>query len=108
MSVRRNSNLTVSSALKDQAAGATHDLYNLIDLRGGGELVSLMKTANQTKDFTELDRRIQDGLLRFLYNGGRGQWKHFSDFITVRCSQKKVKPKASSKIKKLPLGQEGM
>ena len=50
----------VTSGVKAQAAGTSKMLYSFINLSGGGELVDMMKVANRTKNFTEIDKRIQD------------------------------------------------
>ena len=58
----------VSSGVKAQAAGEIK-LYHLADLKGKGMLVDLMKQANKTKNYTELDEKIR-GLNSYLYNDG--------------------------------------
>ena len=85
-----NTNSNVTSGVKDQASGVTKKLYNFIDLQGGGELVHLMKKANRTKNYFELDRRIREGLLPFLYNGGNGRIAHVSELIQARVSEKGI------------------
>ena len=65
----------VTSGVKKQAAGETK-IYKLLDLKGGGELVELMKKANRTKNYKELDERIREGLKPYLYNDGQGKYVH--------------------------------
>ena len=60
----------VSSGVKAQAAGEIK-IYHLADLKGRGELVELMKKANRTKSYKELDDRIREGLKPYLYNEGK-------------------------------------
>ena len=83
-----NTNTTVTSGVKEQAAGGTEvsrKLYKFINLTGSGELVDLMKKANRTKDYTELDHRIREGLRPFLYNGGNGRLVHIRELVQARC-----------------------
>lgn len=70
-----NLSSTVASGIKDQAAGTT-PIYQFLDLKGGGELVELMKKANRTKNYKELDERIKEGLRPYLYNDGEGKRIH--------------------------------
>lgn len=86
-----NANTNVTSGIKDQASGGTKKLYNFIDLKGGGELVELMQRANRTKNYTELDKRIVEGLSPFLYNkDGEGKIVHISELIKARCSDRGI------------------
>ena len=73
MGNKLNSNVT--SGVKKQAAGITK-IYQLLDLKGGGELLELMKKANRTKNYKELDDRIKEGLKPYLYNDGEGKYIH--------------------------------
>ena len=50
-----NTGSHITSGVKAQAAGTSKDLYKYIDLGGGGELVDLMKKANRSKDYSEVD-----------------------------------------------------
>ena len=70
-----NINSNVTSGVKEQAAGQTKKfkLYQYLDMKGGGELVELMKKANKTKNYVELDETIKEGLKQFLYNEGNGK-----------------------------------
>ena len=73
MGNKTSSNIT--SGVKKQAAGETR-MYKFLDLKGGGELVELMKIANRTKSYKELDARIKEGLTPLLYNDGEGKMVH--------------------------------
>lgn len=88
MGNRLNSNVT--SGVKQQAAGST-GFYSYIDLKGGGELVELMKKANRTKNYKELDETIKNELKRFLYNDGQGKIVHIRDIVQARCKDKGLK-----------------
>ena len=50
------------------------EIYDLIDLFGGGQLVEMAKVAIKSNDFSELDRTIKDTLPKYLYNKGQGQF----------------------------------
>ena len=84
-------NTNVTSGVKDQAAGEVKfKLYKFIDLKGGGELVDMMKRANRTKNYKDLDERIQEGLREFLYNEGEGKIVHFSEAVERRCKDRGI------------------
>ena len=76
----------VTSGVKEQATGATRELYQYMDLKGGGELVELMKAAKKSKnkDYSKVDAKIRDELKRFLYNDGRGKWIHVREQVMAR------------------------
>ena len=82
----------VTSGIKEQAAGTTK-MYYFTDLKGGGELVELMKKANRTKNYTALDILIRDELKPFLYNEGRGKMVHIRDIVSARCNRKLIDKK---------------
>lgn len=63
------------------------EMYNFIDLKGGGELVELMKKANRTKNYHELDEKIRNELKQFLYNDGEGKTVHISEIVMARCKE---------------------
>lgn len=78
----------VTSGVKEQASGGTKKMYNFVDAKGNGELVELMKKANRTKNFKELDDRIREGLRPFLYNNGEGKIVHIRELVKARCAGK--------------------
>jgi hypothetical protein len=41
--------------------------------QGGGELVDVMRVANRTKDYTNIDALIREHIPKFLYNDGEGK-----------------------------------
>ena len=61
-----NSGGHITSGVKEQAAGSSKDLYKYVNLAGGGILVDLMKKANRTKDYSEVDRVIKVRKLVFI------------------------------------------
>lgn len=56
------SNVT-SGAVKNQAGVSTQSLYKLVNLKGGGLLVDMMKRACQNKQFAEIDHAIKTKVL---------------------------------------------
>ena len=62
-----NSGGHITSGVKEQAAGSSKDLYKYVNLAGGGILVDLMKKANRTKDYSEVDRVIKVGKSVFIF-----------------------------------------
>ncbi len=80
---------TVTSGVREQASGETKKLYKFMDLKGGGELVDLMKMANRTKNYTQLDERIRNGLKEFLY-AEEGKIVHIRELIAARCKDKGI------------------
>ena len=49
------------------------EIYQLIGRKGEGKLVDLVKKANRTKNFVELDECIRTDVKAFLYNDGEGK-----------------------------------
>ena len=82
-------NTNVTSGVKAQAAGDTA-FYRLINLGGGGELVELMRKANRTKNYEELDTRMREGFKEFMYNNGQGKIIHIRELVLARCRDKGV------------------
>ena len=68
-----NSGGHITSGVKAQAAGTSKEVYKYVNLGGGGILVDLMKKANKTKDYSEVDRVIKVGNIFF----------HFSVWLKV-------------------------
>ena len=89
-------NTNVTSGVKDQATGGTKKMYEFIDAKGGGSLTELMKKANRTKNYKELDETIKEGLKQFLYNDGEGKIVHIQDIVAARCADTGIVPKKSN------------
>ncbi|KAJ1523053.1 hypothetical protein ONE63_002181 [Megalurothrips usitatus] len=68
-----NAESNVTSGVKNQAGPSVQPLYKLVDVKGGGLLVDMMKRAAQTKQFAELDHAIKTKVEPFLYNKGKGR-----------------------------------
>ncbi|UYV79571.1 Nan [Cordylochernes scorpioides] len=101
-----NTNSNVTSGVKKQAADTSSmKIYSLLDVKGGGLLVTYMKEALKTRNFSEvrslydalarsvirkliyfwrLDEKIQESCLPFVYNGGQGRMLPISEVILIR------------------------
>lgn len=49
------------------------DLYQIINSKGGGQLVDLAWTAFKTRDLTKIDTYIRNEVVKYLLNGGKGE-----------------------------------
>jgi hypothetical protein len=64
----------VTSNVKAQADATESATYKLVNMKGSGELISLMETAKLTKDYSKLDEQIMQKVSGLLYNGGEGEF----------------------------------
>jgi hypothetical protein len=95
---------TVGDDVKRQGEGSgvdsrAADVYKMVDLKGGGELVEMMKRARWTKNFKEIDDTIQEKIKTFLYDGGRGKKVPITDIIEQRNKARPSAVKTGSKDK---------
>lgn len=86
----------VTKGIRQQAAGA-HPLYTLVDLKGGGQLVELMKFANRSKNYTKLDQAIRESVQPFVYNDGKGMAVPVSEIVRERIGTRDNHEKPASK-----------
>ncbi|XP_076091221.1 transient receptor potential cation channel subfamily V member 5-like isoform X11 [Mytilus galloprovincialis] len=90
----------VASGVKQQADAGAKELYNLVDLKGGGELVELMKRARWTKNFKEIDDKIAE-VKNFLYDEGRGKKIPIVDLVMMRSQERDSRKPKIGKDKRL-------
>ncbi|XP_015521251.2 transient receptor potential cation channel subfamily V member 5 isoform X1 [Neodiprion pinetum] len=83
-----NTESNVTSGVKKQTDTSSILLYKLVDLKGGGLLVDMMKRAAQTKQFAELDHAMRTKVEPFLYNKGRGKWIPISKLVLLRNKER--------------------
>ncbi|XP_046993972.1 transient receptor potential cation channel subfamily V member 5 [Schistocerca americana] len=83
-----NTESGVTSGEKAQAGTSTQKLYKLVDLKGGGLLVDMMKRAIQTKQYAELDHAIKTKVEPFLYNKGKGKLFPISHVVLLRNKER--------------------
>ena len=68
-----NNTSDVNDSLKAQAGGeGGPELYKYVNVSGGGKLITLMKQADVTKDYAEIDNIIRNEIVKYLYNNGQG------------------------------------
>lgn len=60
-----NTESNVTSGVKKQAGVSTQPLYKLVNLKGGGLLVDMMKRACQNKQYAEIDHAIKTKVREF-------------------------------------------
>ncbi|XP_072935442.1 transient receptor potential cation channel subfamily V member 5-like [Epargyreus clarus] len=83
-----NTESNVTSGVKKQAGTSTQKLYKLIDLKGGGLLVDMMKRAVQSKQYAEIDHAIKTKVEPFLYNKGKGRYIPISHLVLLRNKER--------------------
>ncbi|XP_012217412.1 transient receptor potential cation channel subfamily V member 5 isoform X1 [Linepithema humile] len=79
-----NTESNVTSGVKKQTDTSSILLYKLVDLKGGGLLVDMMKRATQTKQYAELDHALRTKVEPFLYNKGKGKWIPVEKLVLLR------------------------
>ncbi|KZC09064.1 PREDICTED: transient receptor potential cation channel subfamily V member 5 [Dufourea novaeangliae] len=79
-----NTESNVSSGVKKQTDSSSIVLYKLVDLKGGGLLVDMMKRATQTKQYAELDHALRTKVEPYLYNKGKGKWIPIEKLVLLR------------------------
>jgi transient receptor potential cation channel subfamily V member 5 len=68
-----NTTSDVTNNVKAQADAQENPPYKLLDIKGGGELIKLMKEANLNKDYSNLNERLREMIVGMLYNEGNGK-----------------------------------
>ena len=68
-----NAQSDVTSNVKAQADAQESETYKLIDVKGGGELMKLMKDPALRRNKVKLDEEIRKRIIGCLYNEGRGE-----------------------------------
>ncbi|XP_041974280.1 transient receptor potential cation channel subfamily V member 5 [Aricia agestis] len=83
-----NTESNVTSGVKKQAGTCTQKLYKLIDVKGSGLLVDMMKRAVQNKQYAEIDHAIKTKVEPFLYNNGKGRYIPISHVVLLRNKER--------------------
>ncbi|CAG9576063.1 unnamed protein product [Danaus chrysippus] len=83
-----NTESNVTSGVKKQAGTSEQKLYKLIDVKGGGLLVDMMKRAVQNKQYAEIDHAIKTKVEPFLYNKGKGRHIPISHLVLLRNKER--------------------
>ncbi|XP_035213588.1 transient receptor potential cation channel subfamily V member 5-like, partial [Stegodyphus dumicola] len=80
-----NAESNVTSGVKKQTDSGSLKIYSLVNLKGGGELITLMKEVSKARDHsTQLDGRIRELVLPFLYNNGEGRLVPIQELVLTR------------------------
>lgn len=78
----------VTSGVKKQAGVSTQKLYKLINLKGSGLLVDMMKRAINNKQFAEIDHAIKTKAKKKIFketlNSNLHNFRRWSRFYTIR------------------------
>lgn len=83
-----NTESNVAGGVKKQADTSSIQMYKLVDLKGGGLLVELMKKAAQNKNYSELDEAIKSKVEPFLFNNGEGKLIPVSQLVLMRNKER--------------------
>ncbi|KAJ0181333.1 hypothetical protein K1T71_003418 [Dendrolimus kikuchii] len=83
-----NTESNVTSGVKKQAGTSLQKLYKLVDIKGGGLLVDMMKRALQNKQYAEIDHAIKTKVEPFLYNKGKGRYIPISHLVLLRNKER--------------------
>lgn len=79
-----NTESNVTNSVKKQAGVSTQPMYKLMNLKGGGLLVDMMKRAAASKQFAEIDHAIKTKVEPYLYNKGAGKYIPISLIVMMR------------------------
>ncbi|XP_055927061.1 transient receptor potential cation channel subfamily V member 5-like [Argiope bruennichi] len=79
-----NAESNVTSGVKKQTDSGSLKIYSLVDVKGGGQLIALMKETNKTRDYSTLDNQIRELVLPFLYNNGEGKMVPIQELVLTR------------------------
>lgn len=94
-----NANSNVTSRVKQQADTESREVYGLMNLNGGGELVGIMKKASKARDFSQVNEKFKELLLPFLYNDGEGKAIPITELV-LRRNQDRPKHKQINQNRK--------
>lgn len=67
-----------------QTQKSSNELYDYVDLNGGGNLVDEFRKAQATKNFSEVEKLIEGFREKFLYNKGDGKEIEIKELVQWR------------------------
>lgn len=73
-----------------QTEKTSNPIYRYLDLKGGGDLMNAFRRCQAAKDYTEVDKMIQEDLKQFLYNQGDGKMVAFTDLVQKRKESRQL------------------
>ncbi|XP_006816006.1 transient receptor potential cation channel subfamily V member 6-like [Saccoglossus kowalevskii] len=85
----------VGGGVDTQTDETSAKLYDLVNLKGGGSLVDLMREARRSDDYSKLDEAIKREVPKYLYNDGDGEYIPISQLVTRRNKERQT-----NKVKK--------
>ncbi|KAG1682090.1 Transient receptor potential cation channel subfamily V member 5 [Nymphon striatum] len=94
-----NTNSNVTSRVKQQADTESREIYALMNFNGGGTLVNIMKQASREGDFSQVNEKMKELMLPFLYNDGEGKAISIAELV-LRRNQDRPKHKQINQNKK--------
>uniref|UniRef100_A0A158P7D7 ANK_REP_REGION domain-containing protein n=1 Tax=Angiostrongylus cantonensis TaxID=6313 RepID=A0A158P7D7_ANGCA len=66
-------------------------LYDMVDLHGGGEMMTMMRYAKATKDYSFVDHHIKTRISEFLLNNEKGKLFPITELVTLRNKERNAK-----------------
>uniref|UniRef100_A0A914UT89 Ion transport domain-containing protein n=1 Tax=Plectus sambesii TaxID=2011161 RepID=A0A914UT89_9BILA len=85
---KSNQPQVISGMKRLQEDSDVQQLYKLVDMHGGGELLPWMKYTKQTGDHSVLDGLLETKVKIFLYNGGKGKVMAVSELVKLRNQER--------------------
>ena len=73
-----------------QTQKGSNELYEYVDLDGGGRLVEAFRRARATKNFAEVEELIDGFGSKFLYNNGTGKEVDIAELVQWRHQSREV------------------
>lgn len=73
-----------------QTQKSSNELYEYIDLNGGGNLLEAFRRAQATKNFSEVEELIEGFRSKFLYNEGAGKDIDVAELVQWRRQSREV------------------
>ncbi|KAK5977516.1 Transient receptor potential cation channel subfamily V member 5 [Trichostrongylus colubriformis] len=66
-------------------------LYRMVDLHGGGEMMTIMRHAKATKDYSFIDKYIKTRMPEFLLNNEKGKLFAVTELVALRNKERNAK-----------------
>ncbi|KAJ1358522.1 hypothetical protein KIN20_016965 [Parelaphostrongylus tenuis] len=66
-------------------------LYDMVDLHGGGELMTMMRYAKATNDYSFVDHHIKVRVSEFLLNNEKGKLFSITELVSLRNKERNAK-----------------
>ncbi|KAI6177886.1 ANK-REP-REGION domain-containing protein [Aphelenchoides bicaudatus] len=76
-----------------------YDIYNLVDMHGGGELIPWMRYALNSGDYSLIDGYIETKVRSMLYNSGKGKLESVAELVKRRNKERNERLSAFNRKK---------